>query len=171
MARLAPFSPTAKALVDHVFSRYGFPRVIISDQGANFDSQLIKEMCELLKIHKCRTTAYSPKANGAVERMNKIVIAAVRAFIGQKQDEWDENLQLIAMAMRAAKNRHTGQSPNRIMLGRELQTPIELIYPLKEEKAESPENYVEELEEQLKKAHELAREKLKTEILRTKKRL
>ena len=40
---------------------------------------------------------------------------------------------------------------------------------MKEEKAEAPETYVEELEEQLKKAHELAREKLKTEILRTKK--
>ena len=160
---------TAKALVDVFFCRWGLPLRIISDQGTNFDSALIKEMCRLLRIEKCRTTAYRPQANGAVERLNKIIMAAIRSYIGTDETRWDENLQLIASAMRAARNRHTGQSPNKMMLGRETNTPIDLMYPIHKGSQSSPDNYVDALESELQRAHQTAREHLKSEIVRMKK--
>jgi hypothetical protein len=39
--------------------------------GRNFESSLFREMCELLHIHKSRTTPYRPSANGQVERCNR----------------------------------------------------------------------------------------------------
>ena len=48
----------AKTLWDQFFVHYGFPEKILSDQGRNFESQLISELCELTQIKKLRTTPY-----------------------------------------------------------------------------------------------------------------
>jgi len=37
-----------KALFDHVFCRFGMPRRILSDQGAEFESILFHDLCELM---------------------------------------------------------------------------------------------------------------------------
>ena len=47
----------ASVLVDEVVCRYGVPRVLHSDQGANLNSQVIVALCKLLRINKTRTTA------------------------------------------------------------------------------------------------------------------
>ena len=44
-----------------------------TDQGRNFESQLFKEMCELLEICKTRTTSYRPSANVQAERYNRSI--------------------------------------------------------------------------------------------------
>ena len=61
----------ARTFVDGVVSRHGIPSVLHSDQGPNFESSLIKEMCHLLGITKVRTT---PQCDGLVERLNRTVL-------------------------------------------------------------------------------------------------
>ena len=46
----------AEKLVDEVFLRYSIPEQLHSDQGAQFESQLMGEVCKLLHINKTRTT-------------------------------------------------------------------------------------------------------------------
>lgn len=53
-----------------IFSRMGLPDEILSDQGTNFTSKLMRNVCELLKIHKLQTSPYHPQCNGLVERFN-----------------------------------------------------------------------------------------------------
>ena len=48
---------------------YGFPEKL-SDQGRNFESQLISELCKLAKVEKVHTTPYHPMMNGQCERFN-----------------------------------------------------------------------------------------------------
>ena len=48
----------ASTLWDQFFVHYGFPEKILSDQGRNFESQLISELCELTQVKKLRTTPY-----------------------------------------------------------------------------------------------------------------
>ena len=50
---------------------YGAPLQILTDQGAQFQSQLFAEMCQLLNIDKTRTSSYHPQTNGLVERFNQ----------------------------------------------------------------------------------------------------
>ncbi|XP_015160691.1 uncharacterized protein [Solanum tuberosum] len=66
---------TKKAVVDFVHSniiyRFGIPRTLITDNVANLNNNLMKEVCEQFKIVHHNSTPYRPKANGAVEAANK----------------------------------------------------------------------------------------------------
>ena len=160
---------TARAAVNEFFSRFGNPSALVSDQGSNFESTLFKEMCKLLQIHKMRTSGYRPSANGQAERGNRSALAAVRAFISDKQDDWDEHLPLIASALRSAVNRHTGQTANKMMLGREAYTPANLAFGTSRGEAMEADEYVIKLEKGLQEAHETARKTLKVNLKTAKK--
>ena len=159
---------TARAAVNHFFSRFGFPFQIFSDQGRHFESKLFTELCKALHIHKARTTPYRPSSNGQVERYNRTLMDAVRCFIGKAQNQWDIYLQQIAGALRASVNRRTGFTANRLMLGREVNMPAHLMFPPAGEKCTNVGNYVDQLTTKLQQAHETARTKLKTSTKRMK---
>ena len=159
---------TAKAAVDEFFSRFGFPFQLFSDQGRNFESKLFESLCKALEIHKTRTTPYRPSANGQVERFNRTLMDAVRCFLGKAQNKWDQHVQQIAGAMRAAVNRSTGFTPNMLMLGREVNTPAQLMFPNVQEKHEDYGEYVSGLVKTIKSAHDCARNTLKTSLKRMK---
>ena len=149
---------TAQAVVNDFFSRFGYPFQIMSDQGRNFKSKLFAALCEAMHIHKTRTTPYRPSANGQVERFNRTLMDAVRCFVAGNQRNWDLYLSQIAGALRSAVNRSTGYTPNMMMLGREVNQPVDLLFPTKATEM-SADQYVEK---SLKKAHDVARRNLKT---------
>ena len=153
---------TARAAVNQFFSRFGCPFQVFTDQGRNFESSLFREMCELLHIHKSRTTPYRPSANGQVERCNRTLMAAVRCFIGKNQRSWDKYLPQLAGALRSSVNRSTGYTPNMMMLGREIGLPAELMFgsPGNTGQPEG-DQYVGELQTAIEGAHRVARETLK----------
>ena len=159
---------TAKAAIDEFFSRFGFPLQLFSDQGRNFESKLFEALCKALQIHKARTTPYRPSSNGQVERFNRTLMDAVRCFLGKSQNKWDQHVQQIAGAIRASVNRSTGFTPNKLMLGREVNTPAQLMFPNPKEKHNEPETYVAELLTSMKTAHETARSTLQTSQKRMK---
>ena len=80
----------ASVLDERVFCYMGLPEQIHMDQEAQFESQLMTELCQLWGVDKTRTTPYHPKANGMVERNNKGLGHSLRAMLlGRGQDEWD----------------------------------------------------------------------------------
>ena len=58
---------TAEALYNNIILHYGIPTKLHSDQGANFESQIIKELCQIMGTIKSRTTLYHPMGNGITE--------------------------------------------------------------------------------------------------------
>ena len=71
---------TAKAAWNHFFSKYGFPKKIITDQGTNFESKLFMKLCQVAKITKLRTTNYHPQTNGNCERFNVTLINMIKTL-------------------------------------------------------------------------------------------
>ena len=53
---------TARILWDNFICHYGFPEKFISDQGRNFESDLIKELCKIAGVQKLHTTPIILKA-------------------------------------------------------------------------------------------------------------
>ena len=78
----------AGAMVE-VFSRVSVPKEILSDQGTNFMSSLISELCRLLSIRKLSTTSHLPQANGLVERFNGTLKQMLQIFAQNEPGKWD----------------------------------------------------------------------------------
>ena len=67
-------APTvAEKLVAEVFLQYSAPEQLHSDQGKQFESRLMMEICKLLQINKIRTMPYHPQSDGLVERFNRTI--------------------------------------------------------------------------------------------------
>ena len=59
-----------KILRDQVFTLVGPPQQLHSDQGQNFESHILSELCKAFQVTKSHTTPYHPMGDGLVERMN-----------------------------------------------------------------------------------------------------
>ena len=90
---------------------------------------------------------------------------AVRCFVSKTHAQWDIYIPQLAGAMRSAINRSTGFTPNMLMLGREVNQPIDLLFPTPTSASDTTPDmsgYVAELVTQSQLAHETARANLKT---------
>jgi hypothetical protein len=143
-------------------SRFGIPSEIHSDQGRNFESTLVKMLCDRLGIVKTRTTPYRPQSDGQTERFNRTLLAALAKICNQEEQNWDELVPLVCMYYRATVHAATGVTPSLLMLGRELRLPVDLVFPpISTTPCESYEAHVSELDKRINIANEYARQHLR----------
>lgn len=161
----------ADVLVREVVSRFGAPYQLHSDQGRNFEARLFQEMCKILGIHKTRTTPLRPQSDGMVERFNRTLTNMLSMFVSNRQSDWDQYLPMLVGAYRATEHESTGYSPNMLMLGREVTLPLDVMYPIPDQKEgeTSVGEYATKLRERLEVVHEWARNHLKKNSERQKK--
>ena len=114
----------AKVLVDQFVSRFGTPAQLHSDQGRNFESQVFTQV---LGIEKTRTTPLHPQSDGMVERYNRTLEHQIAMFVNENQKDWDQHISLLQMAYRTAMHEFTGLTPAKLMVGRELRVPLDLL--------------------------------------------
>lgn len=88
----------APILVNMIFSRFGLPAILHSDQGANFESILMHHICDVMGITKTRTTQYHPSGDGQVERQNHTMQEMLSAFVSKHTDDWDLWLDPVTFA-------------------------------------------------------------------------
>jgi transposase InsO family protein len=152
----------AKTMLDEFFTRMGYPLEIHSDQGRNFTSHIFETLCKLLDITKTRTTSYHPQSNGQVERYNRQVLQMIRCLADRGIKDWDACLPQIAGAMRATINRQTGFTANKLMLGREVYKPADLVFGVAAaNRVDQTEcEYVANVEEVMRQVHTVARDSL-----------
>ena len=82
-------------LVEEVFMRYGFPLSLHSDQGTNYESHLMAEMCKLLEIRKTHTSPGNPWCNGQMEHSNWTLMRMVKVSLKEEQTNWDRHLGVV----------------------------------------------------------------------------
>ena len=79
----------AKCLYDFI-CRFGALDMLHTDQGRNFESALISELCKLLGITKTRTTPYHPQSDGMIERFNRTLLSMLSTVLGEEGEEnWE----------------------------------------------------------------------------------
>lgn len=116
-------------------------------------------MCQLLGIHKTRTTPYHPQSDGLVERFNRTLKTLLRIQMKQvPEDMWDEELPLLMLAYRSSVQESTRFTPYRLMFGREVRLPVELMFGGTPAPGETHTDYVTHLRERLEGAYRVVRE-------------
>ena len=113
-----------------LFSRFGYCRILHSDRGSAFISELMKEFSNLGQAKQTFSARYHPMGNSYAERVIGTVTSQVRTCVEHTRMEWDQLLDTVLMAYRATPHSATGFSPNMIMLGREVRLPAVLSPPI-----------------------------------------
>ena len=81
-----------------------------TDQGANFESSIINELCKIMGIEKSRTSPYHASGNGMTEKFSRTL-----------------------MSMSGIRHESTGFSPHLLLFGREPKLPIDVTFGMDRE--------------------------------------
>lgn len=118
----------ARKLWDRYFCIYGFPQRIHSDQGANFESQLVQELLQVAGVKKSRTTPYHPMGNGQTERFNRTLGNMIRTLPPRDKCMWPQMLQTLTFAYNCTAHESTGYAPFYLMFGRIPRLPVDVMF-------------------------------------------
>ena len=115
---------TARALMEGWISRFGAPSTITTDQGRNFESNLFRELTNMIGSHRIHSTAYHPKSNGMVERLHRQLKSAI---IAHENTKWTEILPIVLLGLRTAVKSDLDATSSQLVYGTTLRLPSDLL--------------------------------------------
>jgi len=141
------------------------PKEILSDQGSQFLSSVMKEMCRLLSLKQLVTTPYHPMCNVLVEKFNGNLKTMLRHMCAEKPKDWDRYIGPLLFAYREVRQESMGYSPFELLYGRTVRGPMSIFRELMTGERMEPEvkttyEYVVDLKERLNETCELAHREL-----------
>ena len=132
MVAIPTKTQTAKESVSLIrrfwIDRFGQPRFMMADNHLGFRAKYFETTAQALDCKYIHGQPYVSRSTGRVERANRRLNTALRTSLppGRYQD-WDLWLSRIVFVLNLLRNRHTGYSSNRLVFGRELNTPLSLL--------------------------------------------
>ena len=124
---------------------YGFPEKIITDQGRNFESELIENLCQVAGVKKLCTSPYHSQANGQCEHFNSTLLNMLGTLTPEQKKDWKNHVPAMVHAYNCNKNAATGFSPYYLLFGREPRLPVDVEFGLQKGNQRGPlveSNYV-----------------------------
>src|SRR3569832_421047 len=101
----------ASAFIHLIVCRHGSPRTIISDQGTNFLSTIMRETTNLCGTKHIFSAAYHPDTNGEVERMNNTLATRLRMYVNEGHHDWDTYLPYATKADKTQEKNSKEETP------------------------------------------------------------
>ncbi|KAJ8018643.1 hypothetical protein HOLleu_43268 [Holothuria leucospilota] len=114
-----------------MFSRYGYPETIKTDNGPNFVSAEFESYLKTCDIGHRKTTPYWPQANGEVERQNRTLLKALKIAQVEGKD-WKSELNTFLLAYRSTPHSTTGMSPSELLFNRKIRTKLPELSEVRE---------------------------------------
>jgi transposase InsO family protein len=125
----ASATTVANFLYQEIVLRFGCPQEVVSDRGSQFMSEVIAKYTKRIHINHKFTSAFHPRSNGKVERVNGMIKSMLRKYLHGAIHEWDLYLDSAVWALRIRKHAATGYSPFFLVYGREPVLPGDSLRP------------------------------------------
>ena len=104
-------------LWDKFIVHYGHTEKILTDQGHNFESDLLKALCDIAQVKKKRTSGYQPQTNGQCKHFNATLINMLGTLLEKPKSTWREQVPTLVYAYNCTRYHTTGFSPYYLMYG------------------------------------------------------
>nr|XP_009626301.1 protein NYNRIN-like [Nicotiana tomentosiformis] len=115
-------------LRNNIVCKFGIPELIITNNAANLNSDLTREICEKFKIVHRNSTAYVTQINRAVEAANKNIKRILQKIVDNHR-QWHEKLSFSLLGYQTTTRTSTGEMPYMLVYGTEAMIPAEVEIP------------------------------------------
>ncbi|GJR66367.1 reverse transcriptase domain-containing protein [Tanacetum coccineum] len=132
---LGPLTPARggkeviRFVMDNIICRFGLPRIIVTDNGAQLVNEPFKGWCTRFKIQQMNTSVAHPQANGLVERANRSLMEGIKTRLGRERAGWVDELPNVLWAHRTSIKQSNGETPFSLTYGSEAVIPAEIGIP------------------------------------------
>ena len=109
-----------------IIYRFGIPRVLVSDNGKQFDNDLFRDFCSQLGIRNHYSSLAHPQANEQVEVTNRSLLKIIKTRLEGAKGIWPEELPSILWAYKTTTRTPTGETPFRLTYRNEAVIPAKV---------------------------------------------
>lgn len=121
--------PTTYAVISFlqgIFSREGYPEVLVSDHGSQFMSSELKTFLQDRGITHATSSIYYSQANGQVERFNRVLKDYIQSILLEKGDIQLDLVDFLGI-YRCTPQAATNLSPSVLLHGRPMRTRLDIM--------------------------------------------
>ena len=106
--------------------RYGIPRVLVSNNGKQFNNDSFRDFCSQIGIKNHYSSLAHPQADGQVKVTNQSLLKIIMTRLKGVKGVWPEKLPSVLWAYRTTARTPTGETPFRLAYGSEAVILVEV---------------------------------------------
>ena len=110
----------------NIICRFGIPRVLVSNNGKQFDNSAFRDFCSKLDIKNHYSSPAHPQANGQVEVTNRSLLKIIKTRLDGAKGIWSDELPSIMWAYQTIARTPTGETPFRLAYGNDVVILVEV---------------------------------------------
>ena len=118
----------AEFLRENMFYKFGYLRELVTDQGSQFTSNLIKDLLTHHKIKHKTSTPYHPQTNRQMKVTNRALEGILTKVVSGSRKDWVDRLVEATWAYNTTWKTTTNFTPYELVYGKKALLSIEFEY-------------------------------------------